>query len=72
MVEVVHEVIDDEQAQTHIWIPDNFCAFGLEHSAPINPIFEPCPFNAKSHNGGKITVRHICQFSSALTWIIVH
>ena len=43
MVDVVHEPIDDEQAEMHLWPLDDFCCFGLEHAVPIHPIFEPCP-----------------------------
>ena len=46
MVDVVHEPIDDEQAEMHIWPPADFCGFGLEHAVPIHLIFEPCPLNA--------------------------
>ena len=46
MVDVVHELVDDEQAEMHIWTPANFCDVGLEHAVPIHPIFEPCPLNA--------------------------
>ena len=62
MVDVVHELIDDEQAEMHIWSPADFCGFGLEHAVHIHPIFKSCPFNAKSHDGGMVTVHHICQF----------
>ena len=30
MVDVVHEPIDDEQAELHIWPFTDFCDFGLE------------------------------------------
>ena len=54
MVDVVHESIDDEQAEMHIctyahmhiWQPADFCGFGLEHAGPMDPIFEPCPLDA--------------------------
>ena len=46
MVDVVHEPIDDEQVEMHIWPPTDFCGFGFEHAVPIHPIFEPCPLNA--------------------------
>ena len=45
-VDVVHEPIDDEQAEMHVWSPADFCDFGLEHAVPIHPIFEPYPLNA--------------------------
>ena len=35
MVDVVHETIDDEQAEMHIWPPADFCGFDLEHAVPI-------------------------------------
>ena len=46
MVDSVHEPNDDEQGEVHIWPPADFCGFGLEHTVPIHPIFEPCPLNA--------------------------
>ena len=46
MVDVVHEPIDDEQAEMHIWPPADCCGFGLEHAVPIHPIFQPCSLNA--------------------------
>ena len=46
MVDVVHEPIDDDQAEMHIWPPADVCGFGLEPAVPIHPIFEPCPLNA--------------------------
>ena len=46
MVDVVHEPIEDEQAEMHIWSPADFCGFGLETAVTINPIFQPCPSNA--------------------------
>ena len=54
MVDVVHEPIDGEQAEMHVWPPSDFCGCGLEHAVPIHPIFEPCPFNenvARWRNG---------------------
>ena len=44
MVEVVHEPIEDEQGEMHIWPPADFC--GFEHAVPTHPIFEPCLLNA--------------------------
>ena len=35
MVDDVHEPIDDEQAEMHIWPPADFCGFGLEHGRAI-------------------------------------
>ena len=58
----VHEPIDDEAAEMHIWLPADFCGFGLEHAVPIHPIFEPYPLNVKSHDGGMVTVYHSCHF----------
>ena len=46
MVDVVEEIIDDEQAEMHIWPPTDFCGLGIEHALPTHPIFEPCPLNA--------------------------
>ena len=46
MVDVVHEPIDDEQAEMHIGPPADFCGCVLEHAVPIHPIIEPCPLNA--------------------------
>ena len=40
MVNVVHEPIDDKQAEMHIQPPTDFCGFGLEHA-----IFYTCPLN---------------------------
>ena len=34
MVDVVHEPIDDEQTEMHIWPPADFCNFSLEHAVP--------------------------------------
>ena len=45
MVDVVHESIDDEQADMHIRPPSDFSDFDLEHEVPIHPIFEHCPLN---------------------------
>ena len=39
MVDVVHEPIDDEQAEMHIWPLADFYGFGLEYAVPIHPIF---------------------------------
>ena len=33
MVDVVHEPVDDEQAEMHIWPPADFCGFGLEQGS---------------------------------------
>ena len=41
----VHEPINDEQAEMHIWPPAD-CGFGLEHAIPIHPIFVPCTLKA--------------------------
>ena len=65
MVDVVHELIDDEQAEMRIWPPADFCGFGLEHAV------EHAHWMQMSHDSGMVTVHHICQFSSALAWIIV-
>ena len=46
MVDVVHKPIDDEQGEVHIWLPADFCGFGLEHSVLIHPFLAPCPLNA--------------------------
>ena len=46
MIDVVHEPVDDEQAEMHICPPDDFCGFGLEHGVSIHPIFKPCTLNA--------------------------
>ena len=46
MVDVVHEPIDYEQAEMHLWPPADVFGFGLEVAVPIHPIFEPCPLNA--------------------------
>ena len=46
MVDVVHEPIDDEQAEMHIWPFTDFCGFGLEYAIPIHPIFKTCPLKA--------------------------
>ena len=39
MVDVVHEPVNDEKAEMHIWPPADFCGFDLEHALPIYPIF---------------------------------
>ena len=39
MVDALHEPIDDEQAEMHIWPPDDFCGFRLDHAVHIHPIF---------------------------------
>ena len=46
MVDIVHEPVNDEQAEMHIWPPADFCGFDLEHAVPLHPIFEPGPLNA--------------------------
>ena len=46
MVDVVHELIDDEQAEMDIWPSADFCDYDLEHAVPIHSIFEPCPLSA--------------------------
>ena len=43
MVDVVHEPIDDEQAEMHIWPPADFCGFGLEH--PFSNFFAWVPLS---------------------------
>ena len=48
MVDVVHESIDGEQAETRIWPSADFCDFDLKHTVPIHPIFEPCPMNTNN------------------------
>ena len=45
MVDVIHEPIDDEQAEMHIWPPLIFCDFGLEYAVTIQSILDPCPLN---------------------------
>ena len=45
MVDVVHQPIDDKQAEMHIWPPADFCGFGLEHAIAIHQFFEPCLLN---------------------------
>ena len=60
MVAVVHEPIDDDQAEMHKWPPADFCGFGLEHAVSIYPIFEPHPLNTNVTCGGMVTVHHIC------------
>ena len=35
MVNVVHELIDDEQAKMQKWPPADFCGFGLAHVVPL-------------------------------------
>ena len=39
MVDVVHESIDDEQAEMCTWPPPDLCGLGLEHAVPITPDF---------------------------------
>ena len=46
MVDVVHEPIDDKQAEMHIGPPADFGGFSLDHAVPIHPIFEACHLNA--------------------------
>ena len=46
MVDVVHEPINDKQAEMHTWPTADYCGFGLEHVIPIHLIFGPCPLNA--------------------------
>ena len=61
MVDVVHEVIDGEEAEIHI-PPADFCGFGLEHAVHIHPIIEPCPLNVhfarfwNDHNSSHMSV----------------
>ena len=38
MVDVVHEPIDDKQAEMLIWPPVDFCGFGIKYALPIHPI----------------------------------
>ena len=71
MIDVVDDPIDDEQAEMYIWPLADFCGLCLEHAVPIHPIFKLCPLNANEHDGGMVTVHHICQYSSTLTWILV-
>ena len=71
MVEVVHEPIYDEQAEMP---PADFCGFGLDLRAcgTHTPDFSNLPIDCKCHTmHGMVTVHHICQFSSTLTWINV-
>ena len=49
MVDVVHEPIDDEQAEMHMWPPADSCGFGLEYAVPIHPIFWTLPIECKCH-----------------------
>ena len=60
MVAVVHEPIDDDQAEMHKWPPADFCGFALEHAVPIHPIFYSFPLNTNVTCGGMVTVHHIC------------
>ena len=60
MVDIVHEPIDDEQADMHIWPPADFCGLGLEHAVTIHPIFESCPLNTN------VAQWWICHSSSHL------
>ena len=46
MVDAVHEPVDDEYAEIHIWPPIDFYGSDLEHAIPIHSIFDPCPLNA--------------------------
>ena len=46
MFDVVHEPIDDEPAEMHIWPPADFCRFDIEYAIPIQPIFETFPLIA--------------------------
>ena len=46
MDDVVHEPIDNEQSEMHIWPLSDVCEIGSEHAVPIHPIFEPCPLKA--------------------------
>ena len=72
MVDVVHEPIDDEQAEMHVWPPVEYCGFDLEHAVPIQQIFGTLPIECKCDNdGGMVTVHYFCQFSSTPMWIIV-
>ena len=48
-----------------------FCGFGLEHAVPYTQFLNLAHWMQMSHDGGMVTVHHICQFSSSLTWIIV-
>ena len=66
MVDVVHEPIDDVQAELHIWPPADFCGFGLEHTVPIYPILNFAYGMQMLQDGGMVTVHHICQFFSTL------
>ena len=38
MVDLVHESIDGEQAEMHIWPPTDFCV-GSEHAVPMHLIY---------------------------------
>ena len=49
MADIVHEPIDDEQAEMHIWPPADFSGFGLEHAVPIHPIFLTLPIECRCH-----------------------
>ena len=49
MVAVVHEPIDDEQAEMYIRPPADFCGFGLEHAVPIHPIFLTLLIECRCH-----------------------
>ena len=72
MVDVVHEPMDDEQAEMHKWPTADFCGFGLVHEVSIQQIFEPCLLNANIVRWWNGQSSHIYQFSSTLTWIIVN
>ena len=39
MIDFVHDPIDDEQAEMHLWPPAEFFGFGLEHAVHIHLIF---------------------------------
>ena len=55
MVDFIHEPIDDDQAEMHIWPPTDFYGFVLEHVVPIHPIFEPCPLKVNVAQWWKIS-----------------
>ena len=45
MADVVHEPIDDEQAEIHVWPPAEFCGFGLQGECTVTEspnIFKLC------------------------------
>ena len=71
MIGVVHEPIDDEQTELHICPPLIVVVLAKSMRYPNTRFFNLPHSKHMSYDGAMVTVHHICQFSSTLTWIIV-